>query len=55
MSTLIELLIGVGAGIIILLINTRFSPDPLVTQLVQWVVYIAMIIFVITRLYPLIR
>lgn len=54
-SVLIPILIIVGAGIIALLINERFSPDPLVTKIVQWVIYILMIVMVITRLLPFIH
>lgn len=54
-SALIPILIIVGAGIIALLINERFSPDPLVTKIVQWVIYILMVIMVITRLLPFIH
>lgn len=54
-SALIPILIIVGAGIIALLINERFAPDPLVAKIVQWVIYILMIIMVITRLLPFIH
>jgi hypothetical protein len=54
-TALIPILIIVGAGIIALLINERFSPDPLVTKIVQWVIYILMIVMVITRLLPFIH
>lgn len=54
-SALIPILIIVGAGIIALLINERFSPDPLVTKIVQWVIYILMVIMVISRLLPFIH
>jgi hypothetical protein len=54
-SALIPILIIVGAGIIALLINERFSPDPLVTKIVQWVIYILMIVMVISRLLPFIH
>lgn len=54
-SALIPILIIVGAGIIALLINERFSPDPLVAKIVQWVIYILMIVMVISRLLPFIH
>lgn len=54
-AALIPILIIVGAGIIALLINERFSPDPLVTKIVQWVIYILMVIMVISRLLPFIH
>lgn len=54
-SALIPILIIVGAGIVALLINERFSPDPLVTKIVQWVIYILMIVMVISRLLPFIH
>lgn len=54
-SALVPILIIVGAGIIALLINERFSPDPLVTKIVQWVIYILMVVMVITRLLPFIH
>jgi hypothetical protein len=54
-SALIPILIIVGAGIIALLINERFAPDPLVAKIVQWVIYILMIVMVITRLLPFIH
>jgi hypothetical protein len=54
-SALIPILIIVGAGIIALLINERFAPDPLVAKIVQWVIYILMIIMIISRLLPFIH
>jgi hypothetical protein len=54
-SALIPILIIVGAGIIALLINERFAPDPLVAKIVQWVIYILMIVMIISRLLPFIR
>lgn len=54
-SVLIPILIIVGAGIIALLINERFAPDPLVAKIVQWIIYILMIVMVITRLLPFIH
>jgi hypothetical protein len=54
-SALIPMLIIVGAGIIALLINERFAPDPLVAKIVQWVIYILMIVMIISQLLPFIR
>lgn len=54
-ALLIPILIIVGAGIIALLINERFAPDPLVAKIVQWVIYILMIGMVIMRILPLIK
>jgi hypothetical protein len=54
-SALIPILIIIGAGIIALLINERFAPDPLVAKIVQWVIYILMIVMVISRLLPFIH
>lgn len=54
-SALIPILIIVGTGIIALLINERFAPDPLVAKIVQWVIYILMIVMVISRLLPFIH
>lgn len=54
-AILIPIIIIVAAGIIALLINERFSPDPLVTKIVQWVIYVLMLIMVITKLLPLLH
>lgn len=54
-SALIPILIIVGAGIIALLINERFAPDPLVAKIVQWMIYILMIVMIISRLLPFIH
>jgi hypothetical protein len=53
-AVLIPIIIVVAVGVIALAIVKRFSPDPLITTIVQWVVFALVLIVVLTKLIPLI-
>lgn len=52
-AVLIPIIIIVAVGLIAKLINDRFSPDPTVTQIVNWIIYGIVLIMIITKLLPL--
>lgn len=52
-GALVKLLVAVAVLIIAWFINDRFSPDPLITKIVQIIIFIAAIILVLTVLLPL--
>lgn len=53
-AVLIPIIIVVAIAAIALLIVERFSPDPTVTKIIQWIVFALVLIVVITKLVPLI-
>lgn len=53
-ATLVPIIIAIVVGIIAIAVTERFSPDPLVTLIVRWVVFAIILIVVLTRLLPLI-
>jgi len=57
MHTLIGLLVPiiviVVVGLIIWWVAERFSPDPLITKIVQVIVFAVVLIVIITKLFPL--
>lgn len=53
-AALIPIIIVVVVGLIALAVTERFSPDPLITTIVRWIVFALVLIVVLTRLLPLI-
>lgn len=53
-AVLVPVIIVIAVGLILLAVLERFSPDPLVTTIVRWVVFAAILIVCITKLLPLI-
>jgi Co/Zn/Cd efflux system component len=54
MDTLVSLVIALGALLIIWYVAQRFSPDPLITKIVQVVVFILAILVLIKLVLPLV-
>lgn len=52
-AILVPIIIVVVVGLIILAVNARFSPDPLITTIVNYVVYALILIVVVVKLLPL--
>jgi hypothetical protein len=53
-SVLIPIIIVIVIAIIAIAVTEKFSPDPLVTTIVRWVVFALVLIVVLTKLVPLI-
>jgi len=54
-SILVPIIIVVVVGLIIYWVAERFSPDPLITKIVQVVVFAIVLIVLITKLLPLLH
>lgn len=52
-AILIPLIIVVVVAIIIIAVTERFSPDPLITTIVRWVVFGVVLIVMLMKLVPL--
>lgn len=52
---LIPIIIVILVALIIIWIAERFSPDPLITRIVQAVVFVLVLVFVILKLAPLLH
>ena len=52
-SVLVPIIIIVGVAIIIWIVAERFSPDPLITKIVQIVLFIVVLVILLTKLFPL--
>lgn len=53
-AVLIPVIIVIAVAAIAIAITEKFSPDPLVTTIVRWVVFALVLIVVLTKLVPLI-
>lgn len=53
-SILVPVIIVVVVGLIIYWVAERFSPDPLITKIVQCIVFAVVLIVLITKLLPMI-
>lgn len=51
---LVPLIIIVGVALLIWVIAERFSPDPLITKIVQIIVFLVVLVALLTKLLPLI-
>jgi hypothetical protein len=54
-SLLVPLIIICVVAFIIIRVTQRFSPDPMITEIVKWVVLAIVLIALITKLLPLLR
>lgn len=53
-SILVPVIVVVVVGLIIYWVAERFSPDPLITKIVQVIVFAVVLIVLITKLLPMI-
>ena len=53
MNDLVKLVIVIAVLIVAWLINDRFSPDPLITKIVQIVIFVIAFIIILTILLPM--
>lgn len=53
-SILVPVIVVVVIGLIVYWVAERFSPDPLITKIVQVIVFAVVLIVVVTKLLPLI-
>ena len=52
-SVLVPLIVTIGVALIIWYVAERFSPDPLITKVVQVVLFIVVLVVIIMKLFPL--
>lgn len=52
-NTFVQLIIVVAVLLIAWYVNDRFSPDPLITKIVQIVIFIVALLVIVTKLLPL--
>jgi hypothetical protein len=52
-ALLVPIIIVVVVALIIIIVTDRFSPDPLITQLIRLVVFAVVLVWLITKLLPL--
>ncbi len=52
---LVPILILIVVALIIWWIAERFSPDPLVTKIVQVILFAVVLIVIVTKLFPLLK
>ena len=52
-NALVPIIVIVVVAAIIVLVAERFSPDPLITQIVRWVVFALVLIVLLTKLLPM--
>ncbi len=50
---LVPLIVTIGVALIIWYVAERFSPDPLITKVVQVVLFIVVLVVIIMKLFPL--
>jgi hypothetical protein len=53
LAVLIPIIVLVVVALIIIYATERFSPDPFITQIVKIVVFAVVLIFLLTKLLPL--
>ena len=52
-AMLVPIIVIVGVAIIIWIVAERFSPDPLITKIVQIVLFIVVLVVLLTKLFPM--
>ena len=52
---LVPLIVVVGVALLIWVIAERFSPDPVITKIVQIVLFLVVLVVLVTKLLPLIH
>lgn len=53
LAVLVPIIITIGVALIIWVIAERFSPDPLITKVVQIVLFIVVLVVLLLKLVPL--
>ncbi len=53
-ATLLSLIIALAILIVIWLVAERFSPDPLITKIVQVILFVVALYLVISKLLPMV-
>jgi hypothetical protein len=54
MDTLIQLIIAIAVLLVVLWVAERFSPDPLITKIVQVIIFVLALVLVFTRVLPMV-
>lgn len=54
LGILVPVIVTIGVALIIWVVAERFSPDPLITRIVQIVLFIVVLVVLLTKLLPLI-
>ncbi len=52
-ALLVPIIVAVVVAVIIIAVTERFSPDALITTIVRWVVFGVMLVYLLTKLLPL--
>jgi hypothetical protein len=52
-ALLVPIIVVIGVALIIWIVAERFSPDPLITKIVQIVLFIVVLVVLIMKLFPL--
>lgn len=52
-AAIVPIIIIVVVAIIIIAVTERFSPDALITIIVRWIVFAVVLIFLLTKLVPM--
>ena len=52
-TILVPLIVTIGVALIIWYVAERFSPDPLITKIVQIVLFILVLVVLLTKLFPM--
>ena len=52
-TILVPLIVTIGVALIIWYVAERFSPDPLITKIVQIVLFIVVLVVLLTKLFPM--
>ena len=50
---LVPIIVIIGVALIIWIVTQRFSPDPLITKVVQIVLFIVVLVVLLMKLFPL--
>lgn len=50
---LVPIIVIIGVALIIWVVTQRFSPDPLITKVVQIVLFIVVLVVLLMKLFPL--
>jgi len=50
---LIPLIVTIGVALIIWICAERFSPDPVITKIIQVLIFILVLVVILTKLLPL--
>jgi Co/Zn/Cd efflux system component len=54
MDTLIQLIIAIAVLLVVWWVAERFSPDPLITKIVQVIIFVLALMLVFTKVLPMV-